>query len=283
MFGTGLRLSCPIMSVTDGAGLTDRPSDEPSPYRGSRIKLKRWIWSKLITSMAPFVVRVERRLPGRDAGIRVANAGARLMVRLVGARIAIRGTANLPVQGAILTPNHRSAFDIAAIMAAIPGARFAAKKELFDDPVIGEPMRALGMVPIDRDNPSEAKRALEQARVSTSRPTYLVMFPEGVVAPRSQMQPFKSGAFVLAIQTGLPIVPVAIHNAAGVMPDDGGRVTILGGWIRVDILPAIQTSALSLDDRHALKERTRSALLDCLRPIDGGRATSGASKPSASR
>lgn len=267
------------MSVTHGSGLTDRPSEDPSPYRGRRVTINRWIWSKLITSMAPFVVRLERRFPGRDAGFRVANAGARLMVRLVGARITVRGRANLPVQGAILTPNHRSAFDIAAIMAAIPGARFAAKKELFDDPVIGEPMRALGMVPIDRDNPSEAKRVLDQTRITSSRAPYLVMFPEGVVAPRSQMQPFKSGAFVLAIQTGLPVVPVAIHNAAGVMPDDGGRVTILGGWVRIDILTPIQTSGRTLEDRHALKEQARSAMLDCLRPIDGGRATSAASTP----
>ena len=154
-------------------------------------------------------------------------------------------------------------------MAALPGVRFAAKRELFDEPVLGTALRALGMIPIDREHPELAKRVLDEAVAKLRRRASVVIFPEGTRAPAGQMLPFKGGAFVFAIQEQVPVVPVALHNTAEVMPAHG-YLTILGGRVVVEILDPIPTAGLRLEDRDFLKEQARRALVAALRPEDGG-------------
>jgi 1-acyl-sn-glycerol-3-phosphate acyltransferase len=157
------------------------------------------------------------------------------------------------------------------MIAAFPMARFAAKRELFDEPVLGRAMRAVGMIPIDRDDPTLAKRTLDEAATKLGRRASVVIFPEGTRAPAGCMLPLKGGAFVFAIQEQVPIVPVAIHNTAQVMPAHE-YLTILGGRVVVEILDPIPTAGLTFEDRHHLKERVRKALVAALRPEDGGLA-----------
>lgn len=199
-----------------GDALTDSRSD--SPYVGWRIALNRLVWRAFIFAMGAFVVFVERVLPRRGIGARIASRAARLMNGIIGARVKVLGLRKLdPKASYVFVPNHRSHFDIAALIAALPGARFAAKKELFSDPGLGPPMRALGMIPIDRDDPSAARRALDEAASPAGRRASVVIFPEGTRAPAGEMLPFKGGAFVFAIQAQAPLVPVALHNTAQVM------------------------------------------------------------------
>ena len=96
-----------------------------------------------------------------------------------------------------------------------------------------------------------------------------MIFPEGTRASAEQMLPLKGGAFVFAIEQQVPIVPVAIHNTAHVMPAHG-YLTILGGRVVVEILNPIPTAGLTFEDRHALKEQVLKALVQALRPEDGG-------------
>src|SRR5919106_131778 len=207
-----------------------------SPYKGWRISLNRFVWRAFISTMGPVVVMVERVLPNRGFGGRIASRAARMMNRLVGAKVHVRGSEKLDPRSAyVFVPNHRSHFDIAALIAALPGARFAAKKELFSDPALGPPMRALGMIPIDRDDPSAARRALDGASQRGSRRISVVIFPEGTRAPAGETLPFKGGAFVFAIQAQVPVVPVALHNTANVMPAHG-YLSILGGPVVVEII-----------------------------------------------
>ena len=156
-------------------------------------------------------------------------------------------------------------------MAALPGVRFAAKRELFDEPVLGSAMRALGMIPIDREHPEVAKRVLDEAVTKLGRRVSVVIFPEGTRAPAGETLPFKGGAFVFAIQEQVPVVPIALHNTAQVMPAHG-YLTILGGRVVVEILEPIPTTGLTLEDRHLLKEKVRQRLIAALRPEDGGTA-----------
>jgi 1-acyl-sn-glycerol-3-phosphate acyltransferase len=244
--------------------------DKDAPFGGWRVSLNRLIWRANIFAMGPFIVLVERVFPNRGFGARIASASARAMSRLVGARVEVRGLDKLAAGSAyVYVPNHRSHFDIAALLAALPGARFAAKKELFADRGLGPPMRALGMIPIDRDDPSGARRALDHAATKAGRSVSVVIFPEGTRAPAGEMLPFKGGAFVFAIQAGVPVVPVAVHNTAEVMPAHG-YLSILGGRVVVEILDPIPTSHTTVDDRGTLKDQARKTLLEALRPVDGG-------------
>ena len=238
--------------------------------QGWRVSLNRLIWRAHIFTAGSVVVWVERVRPNRGHGQRIFSASARLANRLVGIRVEVIGLDKLdPEQAYVFTPDHRSHADITALMAALPSARYAAKRELFDEPVLGAAMRAVGMIPIDRDNPALAKRTLEEAAAKLGRTVSLVIFPEGTRAPAGQMLPFKGGAFVLAIEQQVPVVPVAIHNAAHVMPAHG-YLTILGGRVVVEVLDPIPTAGLGFPDRHELKERVRMALVQALRPEDGG-------------
>jgi 1-acyl-sn-glycerol-3-phosphate acyltransferase len=240
------------------------------PYGGWRVGLNRFIWRAFIFTMGPFVVGVERVLPNRGYGGRIASTAARLMSRMIGVRLEVRGLEKLdPRQAYVFTPNHRSHFDIAALIAALPGARFAGKKELFKEPALGAAMRALGMIPIDREDPSAARRTLDEAARKLGRKVSVVIFPEGTRAPAGQMLPFKGGAFVFAAQAQAPIVPVAVHNSAAVMPAHG-YLSILGGRVVVEILDPIPTAGLGPDDRNDLKDQARKALVEALRPEDGG-------------
>ncbi len=241
-----------------------------SPNQGWRVSLNRLIWRAHIFTAGALVVWVERVRPNRGYGQRIFSASARLTNRLVGIRVEVIGLDKLdPKQAYVFTPNHRSHADITALMAALPTARYAAKRELFDEPVLGTAMRAVGMIPIDRDNPGIAKRTLDEAAAKLGKSVSLVIFPEGTRAPAGQMLPLKGGAFVFAIEQQVPVVPVAIHNTAHVMPAHG-YLTILGGRVVVEILNPIPTAGLTFEDRHALKEQVLKALVQALRPEDGG-------------
>jgi 1-acyl-sn-glycerol-3-phosphate acyltransferase len=263
------------MGVLKGDMLGDNLSGPDLPKAaGWRVAANRFLWRAFIFSNGPLVVAIERAFPGRGIGYRLAVRAARLMLRALGVRLEVRGLHRLDRRaGYVFCANHRSAMDIAAMLVAVPRVRFAAKVELFDDPTIGAPMRALGMIPIDRARPEIAKEALARAAASGAAAS-IIFFPEGIVSPRTQMAPFKSGAFVFAIQTGMPVVPVAIHNSAGVMPDDPS-IVILGGRVVVEILEPIPVEELAPDDRGTLKDRAQKIVTEALRPEDGG----GASRP----
>lgn len=216
------------------------------------------------------MVWVEKVLPKRGYGKRVFAASAKLMHRLVGARIEVIGMEQLERgQSYLFTPNHRSHIDNTAVIEAIPGVTFAAKRELFDEPVLGNTLRALEFIPIDRDHPERAKQALNEAASKLGKRTSVVIFPEGTRAPRGEMLPFKGGAFIFAIQLQIPIVPVAIHNAAQVMPARK-YLTIHGGRIVVELLAPIPTAGLTIQDYPRLRAQVRAALIEALRPEDGG-------------
>jgi 1-acyl-sn-glycerol-3-phosphate acyltransferase len=256
------------MNEPSTVGHDAEPTSE-SPDRGWRVSLNRLIWRAHIFTAGSLVVWVERFLPNRGYGHRIFSASARLTNWLLGVRVEVIGLDKLdPEQAYVFTPDHRSHVDITALMAALPTARYAAKRELFDEPVLGRAMRALGMIPIDRDDPAVAKRTLDAA-AKLGKTVSVVIFPEGTRAPAGQMLPLKGGAFVFAIEEQVPVVPVALHNTAQAMPAHG-YLTILGGRVVVEVLEPIPTAGLGFEDRHRLKEQVHKALVESLRPEDGG-------------
>ena len=255
---------------TDVTAGQDAPESGELRYRGWRVSFNRLVWRAHIFTAGSLIVWVERLCPNRGLGQRIFHASSKLTNRLVGMRVEVIGLDKLdPQQAFVFTPDHRSHADITALMAALPAVRFAAKRELFDEPVLGTAMRALGMIPIDRDDPALAKRTLDEVAAKLGKAVSVVIFPEGTRAPAGQMLPLKGGAFVFAIQQQVPVVPVALHNTAQVMPAHG-YLTILGGRVVVEILDPIPTAGLGFEDRHHLKEQVRQALMEALRPEDGG-------------
>ncbi len=193
---------------------------------------------------------------------RFAKAQARNLARLCGVSVRIRGTEHLNGGPFIFTPNHQSHFDIPALLGWLPGNnRFAAKKELFKEPVLGAVMSTLGMIPIDRDNSEESIGRLRSVR---DKEYSVVIFPEGTRSRDGNLLPFRKGAFVAAIELGIPIVPVVCRGTAELMPK-GGYLSILPGNAEIEILEPISTAGLNYEDRDQLRDTVRHRIAEALR------------------
>jgi 1-acyl-sn-glycerol-3-phosphate acyltransferase len=190
-----------------------------------------------------------------------ARAQARNLARMCGVRVHVRGLEHLQSGPYVFVANHQSHFDIAVLLGYLPGQnRFAAKKELFDSPVLGLILRTMGMIPIDRDDPT---RAIERLKRLKADGHSMIIFPEGTRSEGAQLLPFKKGPFVAAIQLGLPIVPVACKGTADVMPK-GAYLSILPGDVEVIVSEPIPTAGMTYEDREALLERARQTIAAAL-------------------
>ena len=185
---------------------------------------------------------------------RWAKLQARNLIRLCGVRVHVHGLERLGRGPYIFAPNHQSHFDIAALLGYLPGTvRFAAKREMFAEPILGVVLRTMGMVPVDRDDSPASIERLNRLKLEGFS---LVIFPEGTRSPDGQLLAFKKGAFVAAIQLGVPIVPVVCKGTTRIMPK-GKYLSILPGDADIVVLDPIPTAGMGYDDRDALRDEVR--------------------------
>jgi 1-acyl-sn-glycerol-3-phosphate acyltransferase len=190
--------------------------------------------------------------PGSDFAMHAARLWGRTMLRAVGARLEPSGlehlTARMPC---IYVVNHQSNVDIWALLSMIPPpTRFVAKKSLFRIPVLGWAMAATGFIPIDRANRGRAMRSLKAAadKVRAGRP--VLLFPEGTRSRSGALQPFKKGPFHLALQAGVPVVPIVISGSWNVLPPKSLRVS--PGPVQVRCLPPVEIEEFLPTDYRGL-------------------------------
>jgi 1-acyl-sn-glycerol-3-phosphate acyltransferase len=190
-----------------------------------------------------------------------ARIWSRMAMWGCGIRIVGRGGAKLDAkQPYVFMSSHESIFDIMALFIAVPrDIRMLSKIELRSIPILGWSMWMSGFVFIDRKSPAAARKSLERAADSVRSGKSIVIFPEGTRGDGTNIQPFKKGGFVLAIQAGVPIVPVAIHGSAATLPKHTWFPR--GGQIDVVIGDPIPTEGLTPEDRASLSERTREAIV----------------------
>ncbi len=113
--------------------------------------------------------------------------------------------------------NHQSLFDIPVLIATLPGqTRFMAKQSLFRIPIFGWAISAGGFIPVDRENRSRAKQAFDTAVERLQAGTSVLLFPEETRSLDGKLLPFQRGGFLLALKSGLPIVPVGIEGTLGI-------------------------------------------------------------------
>ena len=193
---------------------------------------------------------------------------SRSVLAAAGARIRLEGAEHTDPEAALIyMSNHQSGFDIWAILAALPGSiRFVTKQELAQIPIFSSACRAAGHVFIDRTNPATAG---EEIRVAGARMRSeglsLMVFPEGSRMPSGDMRRFKKGAFTLALEIGVPLVPVAITGGADIMANNGGRVR--PGTIRVRCGRPIPLAGLGQEERDRLMASTRELIEAMLREM----------------
>lgn len=226
--------------------------------RGLRARLSPYVFRGMLVGMAAVAIVLHRVVGSRDLAWRFAKARARTLEWMLGVRVTVHGLGHIdPDRAYVFAPNHQSHLDILALLAHLPGrVRFAAKTSLWRHPVVGAVLDTLGMVPVDRDRPESAIKAMARASgVAES----IVVFPEGTRSRSGRLLPFKKGAFVLAIRTGMPIVPITFVGTRRLMPK-GSRMAVLAGPVEMHVHEPIPTAELDYDDRDALAARVRHAI-----------------------
>jgi putative phosphoserine phosphatase/1-acylglycerol-3-phosphate O-acyltransferase len=164
-----------------------------------------------------------------------------------GIQLAVKGEENLWKQRpAVFIFNHQSAADMLIAAKLIrKQARGVAKKELKKTPILGQIMAASGTIFVDRGDKDKAIEAMQPAVESLKNGTSVIIFPEGTRSLDYTLGKFKKGAFHLAMQAGVPLVPIILKNAHDAMPR--GSNVFKPTLVEVVVLPPISTQDWTLD------------------------------------
>ena len=177
--------------------------------------------------------------------------------------VRVEGRDLLPWSGAaVLVANHLSMLDILVLYALFRPFKWVAKAELFRIPIVGWNMQLNEYVRIWRGDRESVRRMMAECRRHLARGTPVLLFPEGTRSGDGRLQPFKDGAFHLAVEAGCPVVPIAVAGTGEALPKNG-LVLRRRMQARVKVLPPVPSSGRAASE---LKEAVRSALVAALPP-----------------
>jgi 1-acyl-sn-glycerol-3-phosphate acyltransferase len=248
--------------------MTDNNAAQSNTRRGPRIigrLLFCWSWfvaGALLLIFTPAVLLVGSLANRQDWIYWWAEWGARTWLRLTSVKVNVTGQEHLdPKQTYVFVANHWSYLDAAPLF-AYTGRRMGmvAKKELLKAPILGYGMGFVNVIAIDRSN---RERAVETLKIATERLRSGICFgvcPEGTRALPGEMLPFKKGAFHMAVQAGVPIVPIALKNSDVLMGKGTGEAW--PGTIEMVMFPPVETSSVASDeDLDRLVQRVQGVIM----------------------
>jgi 1-acyl-sn-glycerol-3-phosphate acyltransferase len=158
----------------------------------------------------------------------------------------------------VAVSNHESYADIFLISHFPWEMKWLSKYEVFKIPVMGWMMRMANDIPLVRGKRESVLSALAGCRDRLSKRVSVLIFPEGTRSPTDEMLPFKDGAFRLAVETGVPILPIAVAGTRHCMAKSSFKFRRARAKARV--LPPISTEGLTSSDVPELRERVRAVI-----------------------
>jgi len=191
----------------------------------------------------------------------LANTYIKVLFAAFRVRVVQRGIEQVdPQRPYVFMGNHTSIVDPLVVALAIPQPFHCVfKKELARIPVFGWALLALGQIMVDRENTEQARASLAATLSGLSGNNSIIIFPEGWVSKDGRLLPLKKGGFHLAIQAGLPIVPVRIEGARKVCPPVGSG-HFHKGLISVQVFPPLDVRGKTEADIPDLMEKVRGCL-----------------------
>lgn len=200
---------------------------------------------------------------GRFWGYWPAHLWAKIFCILTFVKVTVKGRENIdPATSYVFVANHQGAYDIFTVYGYLDHTfRWLMKKELRKIPLVGYSCEVSGQIYVDNSTPSSVKRTMERAERQLSGGMSLVVFPEGARTWDGRVRRFKRGAYKLAVEFNLPVVPLTIDGAFDVMP----RFSKIPrpGHITLTIHPPVVAPHDGHDIEHLLAT-TRSAIVSAL-------------------
>jgi 1-acyl-sn-glycerol-3-phosphate acyltransferase len=198
--------------------------------------------------------------PRGDWFLLFARGWSRTILAISGVRVRVLHPERLRTgRSVVLVSNHESFADIVVLLANVPiQVRFLAKRGVFSVPILGWSIRAAGFIPVDRGDRTRSAATVEAALARLRGGRSLVIFPEETRTRTGELLPFKKGAALLALKSGLPILPVGIAGTRRVLP----RTTLLptpGDVVLVAGGP-LEAGGGSAKDRNELTAAAREAV-----------------------
>ena len=202
--------------------------------------------------------------PRGDWFLRFARGWARTILFMSGVPLRVSGRerlASLASGSAVIVANHESLADILVLLASLPiQVRFLAKRRIFSVPVLGWSIRAAGFIPVDRGDHRRGAATFEAAMARLQGGRSVIVFPEETRTRTGELLPFKKGAALLALRSGLPILPVGIAGTRQVLPRDtllptaGPAAVVIGEPIPVEGRPVTERARLTEEARSAVAQ-----------------------------
>jgi 1-acyl-sn-glycerol-3-phosphate acyltransferase len=160
----------------------------------------------------------------------------------------------------VVVSNHESFADILLISHLPWEMKWLSKAELFRIPIMGWMMWLAGDIPVRRGFGPSALEAMERCRQALDNHVSVMIFPEGTRSKTSELLPFKDGAFRLAVEAGVPILPLAVSGTGTALRKHDWRFGRSDAEVRV--LDPVETAGLTLSDIPELKARVRRTIVE---------------------
>lgn len=187
---------------------------------------------------------------------------ARLNCWTFGIHVKVIGAENIPQEGCLFLFSHSSFFDIFAIAGYITDLRFGAKAELFKIPIFAQSMRAMGTIPIARQNRNEVYKVYDEAKIRMKNKEKFALSPEGGRFYGPHLAPFKAGPFMFAMSAAVPVVPLVILGAYQCLPKGEfiANKDRFKRQIEIHILEPISTVGFNQENRGELQAKVYAAM-----------------------
>ena len=190
----------------------------------------------------------------------VARIWGQTILLISRVHVRVIGLSNIqPDKSYIYMANHQSNFDIPVLLGYLPVQfRWLAKAELFRIPVFGRAMLGAGYVKIDRFNQKSAFESISTAARRLKDGVSVMIFPEGTRSRDGSIRKFKKGGFFMAIESGVPIIPVILRGTWPIMAKSSLRIN--RGDVEMEIAEPIDTTGYSMETKQELMEAVRTVI-----------------------
>jgi 1-acyl-sn-glycerol-3-phosphate acyltransferase len=196
--------------------------------------------------------------------VAIARFWSKVLIRIAGVKLRIEGLEKIDPNGSyVFVSNHVSYMDTPIVLGHIPVQfRFLAKKGLFSVPFLGYHLKRAGHLAVPRENPREALKTMAEAgKIIRERGISVLIFPEGGRSLEG-LKPFKEGAAYIALNAGVPVVPVGLEGTLQVLPMHS--LNVRPGNVVMRIGDAIPTAHLTTKDRGKLTQEMHDRVAELL-------------------